>query len=127
MQWNDHSHFADLSFVYTDDPVSRTFKAGMLSTSQLENGETTFPRRGSPAECPLNLEQPAYHTPDVKAEQNSYLFSTQTVWLRNHNLIAKQLAHDCPHWNDERMFQVQLPLPDPFHSMFSPTLFIPCH
>ena len=103
MQWNNFSHYLDLGFIYSDDPVTRAFKHGLLSTSQLPNGERTFPRRTH--ECPLNYNEPTYFTPDDDAEQSSYLFSAQTIWLRNHNWLAERLAHECSHWDDERMFQ----------------------
>ena len=107
-QWNDNSHFLDMDFVYANaanNPASRRFKRGLLATSRLANGELTFPRRKSSSSCPLNYDEPAYVTPDDDAEQNSYLFSAETLWLRNHNWLADGLARECSHWDDERLFQ----------------------
>jgi peroxidase len=42
---------------------------------------------------------------DPRAEDNSILTSIHTVWLREHNLIARKLAEVNPCWDDEMLYQ----------------------
>ena len=37
--------------------------------------------------------------------EQTVLAITHTLFVRQHNLIAKELAHINPHWNDETLFQ----------------------
>ena len=36
------------------------------------------------------------------------LVAMHTLWMRQHNRLARQLAEINPHWNDEQIFQVCL-------------------
>jgi peroxidase len=42
---------------------------------------------------------------DVRANENSALTSMHTLWAREHNLIADQLADDNPELTDEQLYQ----------------------
>jgi hypothetical protein len=35
------------------------------------------------------------------------LVAIHTLWMRQHNRIARQLSDINPHWNDEQLFQVK--------------------
>jgi hypothetical protein len=36
------------------------------------------------------------------------LVAMHTLWMRQHNRVARQLADINPHWNDEQLFQVKM-------------------
>ena len=46
-----------------------------------------------------------YLTGDKRAEDNSVLTSFHTLWLREHNRIARELAETNPSWQDEKLYQ----------------------
>jgi len=42
---------------------------------------------------------------DPRVNEQTLLATIHTLWVRNHNLLAKELAIVNPHWNDETLFQ----------------------
>ena len=44
-------------------------------------------------------------TGDFRVNQTPDLAVTQTIFLRQHNLLVADLARINPHWNDERLYQ----------------------
>jgi peroxidase len=44
-------------------------------------------------------------TGDARVNQTPDLAITQTIFLRQHNLLVAELASINPHWDDERLFQ----------------------
>lgn len=42
---------------------------------------------------------------DDRANENLALTSLHTLLLREHNRLARALAHLNPHWNGERLYQ----------------------
>ena len=42
---------------------------------------------------------------DVRANEQLNLIVMHTVWMREHNQIAKQLQFHNPTWEDEQLFQ----------------------
>ncbi|KAH6922552.1 hypothetical protein HPB50_015529 [Hyalomma asiaticum] len=43
---------------------------------------------------------------DVRTNQHPGILSLQTLWVREHNRIARKLACINPHWDDQQVFQV---------------------
>ncbi|KAH6922756.1 hypothetical protein HPB50_018800 [Hyalomma asiaticum] len=43
---------------------------------------------------------------DSRANQQPGILSMQTLWVREHNRIARRLACINPHWEDEELFLV---------------------
>ena len=42
---------------------------------------------------------------DSRANEQPGLTAYHTVWVREHNRLAKELKYLNPHWNDERLYQ----------------------
>jgi peroxidase len=110
--------YFDLSQVYGSSQVVadalRTFSGGLLKTSpgnMLPYDNTTY---FTPAQITaLNMENDAEAVPesqlfaagDVRANENLELTALQTLFVRNHNMIAGELAKDHPTWTDEQLYQ----------------------
>ena len=66
---------------------------------------------------PLKLEDPnegcirpsedvyCFLAGDPRVNEQTLLAMTHTLFVRNHNILAKELAAVNPHWNDETLFQ----------------------
>ena len=46
-----------------------------------------------------------FATGDIRGNENVELTALQTLFLRNHNLIASELGKEHPTWNDEQLYQ----------------------
>jgi hypothetical protein len=94
-QTTDITSWIDGSMVYGSDKATadslRTFVKGQLKTTA---GNML------PTDSAGN-----YLAGDVRANENIELTSMQTLFMREHNRIAAQLAHDNPTWTDEQIYQ----------------------
>ena len=104
-QLNQITHWIDASNVYGSLPEEekelRAFKNGLLR----EGNETgTLPEDPNPRlECPGTT--PCFRGGDLRANEQVVLTVMHTIFLREHNRIAKQLGALNPQWDDERIFQ----------------------
>lgn len=110
--------YFDLSQVYgsTQDVADalRTFTGGLLKTSagnMLPYDNTTY---FTPAQITaLNMANSSQAVPesalfaagDVRANENIELTVLETLFVRNHNLIASKLGKEHPAWTDEQLYQ----------------------
>lgn len=100
-QINTVSGYLDLSIVYgsTAEVADslRTFRKGLLKES--DDGKHHLPPCGAdgPNYC--------YKTGDVRANQQIYLASCQTLFMREHNRLCAKLAELNPNWSDETLYQ----------------------
>ncbi len=122
-QTNVITSYLDLSQVYgssqTVSNALRTFSGGLLKTSpgnMLPYDNTNY---FTPDQITaLNMadsgplpESSIYAAGDVRANENTELTSLTTLFVRNHNEIATQLATQNPvlygftSWNDENLYQ----------------------
>jgi peroxidase len=82
----------------------RTFEGGKLATSAGNLGpldNTDLPN----ALGPSRDKEQFFLFGDVRGNQQAGLTAMQTLWLREHNYIADQLATAHPDWTDEQIFQ----------------------
>lgn len=94
-QINEITAFIDGSVIYgSSQEVAdslRTFQGGLLKTSDgdlLPYGDDGFFLAG-----------------DIRANENAALTSMQTIWMREHNRIATELAMHNPDLTDEELYQ----------------------
>jgi hypothetical protein len=114
-QINSVTSFIDGSQVYGSDAVTadklRTHSGGLLKTSAGDllplNNSATFPTGTLPMANDANIvpENQLFAAGDVRANENIELTAMQTLFVREHNRIAGQLAKDHPDWNDEQLYQ----------------------
>ncbi|WAR22964.1 PERC-like protein [Mya arenaria] len=106
-QLNQITHYLDGSAIYgsSDDEIRdlRTLTGGLLKTSS-NNLLPTAPTTGTG--CILTTStRPCFKAGDVRVNQQPMLMSMHTVWVREHNRLARGLALLNPTWDDERLFQ----------------------
>jgi hypothetical protein len=117
-QVNAVTSYLDLSNVYgsTQEVASalRTFSGGLLKTSPGNmlpyDNLTYFTQDQIDA---LNMANDSQAVPesslfaagDVRANENVELTALQTLFVRNHNLIAGELQKEHPTWTDEQLYQ----------------------
>jgi hypothetical protein len=94
-QITDITSWIDGSMVYGSDKATadslRTFVKGQLKTSA--------------GNLPQTDASGSFVAGDVRANENIELTSMQTLFLREHNRIAAQLARENPIWTDEQLYQ----------------------
>jgi peroxidase len=94
-QITDITSWIDGSMIYGSDKATadslRSFVKGQLKTTA---GNML------PADADGN-----YLAGDVRANENIELTSMQTLFMREHNRIAAQLARENPSWTDEQIYQ----------------------
>jgi peroxidase len=104
-QINMVTHWLDASPLYGSDIETatslRTFSNGFLKFDKANTLYFTLPFRPEKNQnCSINC----YSAGDSRAEENIYLTAVQTIWLREHNRIARSLARINRNWNDEKIF-----------------------
>ena len=107
-QINAITAFIDGSAVYGSD------KATAMRLRTGENGELhitdqgMLPKNISGVEManPIGLAPEELHSAgDVRANENPALLAMHTLWVREHNAQARQLANDHSEWTDEEIYQ----------------------
>jgi hypothetical protein len=117
-QVNADTSYVDLSQVYGSSQIVadalRTFHGGLMKTSPgglLPYDNTTY---FTPAQiAALNTANDAHQVPtsslfaagDVRANENIELTAIQTLFVRNHNRLARELHDLHPDWSDEQLYQ----------------------
>ncbi|XP_028406279.1 peroxidasin-like isoform X2 [Dendronephthya gigantea] len=114
-QMNQITSYLDASNVYgsSRDEVEHlrdlSNDNGLLKTGMDKNGKPLLPfNDGSPIECLKSEKEspiPCFLAGDHRANEQLGLLSMHTIWMREHNRIAKQLRVLNPNWNGEKIFQ----------------------
>ncbi|XP_075730448.1 chorion peroxidase [Rhipicephalus microplus] len=86
----------------------RLLRSGLLK-EQLVNDSRLLPASSRPRidQCSkLKEGRFCFEAGDRRLNQNSGLLLMHTMWFREHNRVARKMAHINPHWDDEQLFQV---------------------
>lgn len=121
---NNSTSWLDLSPIYgsTQDISDRlrAFQDGLLRTSSYsvvagppgtppiiyDNFPPSKAVTGLPIDTAINAADADIPTSgDNRVNENISLFSIHTMWLRNHNRLARNLKKVHPTWDDEKLFQ----------------------
>ncbi|MCA9079730.1 MAG: peroxidase [Planctomycetaceae bacterium] len=104
-QLNQITAFIDGSVVYGSDDIRaaelRTFEGGHLKTS---DGDL-LPFNTAGLDNAGGTSDTLFLAGDVRANENVLLSSMQTLWVREHNRIADELAARDPSLTDEQLYQ----------------------
>ena len=104
-QLNQITHWVDASNVYGSQPADekelRAFHHGLLKEGTIPN---TLPEDPHPElDCPGST--PCFRAGDFRVNEQVALTVMHTIFLREHNRIAKKLQRLNPSWNDEKIYQ----------------------
>ena len=107
-QINGITAFIDASMVYGSDSIRantlRTLSGGQLKTSA--NDLLPFNTYGLPNANDTGLPpESLFLAGDVRANEQLGLTCLHTIFVREHNRQAAQLAINHPTWNDEQLYQ----------------------
>ncbi|XP_037780731.1 chorion peroxidase-like [Penaeus monodon] len=110
-QINQVTSYIDASNVYGSDDHEmaqlRLWEAGMLKYKPVRFRKPLLPpldhfEEGECRENSRNLH--CFQAGDLRVNEQPALTSMHTLWLREHNRLATELADVNPHWNDDRLF-----------------------
>ena len=119
-QMNQITHLHDASNVYGSDEDEsgelREYRGGLLRTYS-RGGATEkglLPQEEGEAEaeeCEISRflqrsqDRKCFKAGDSRSNEQPGLTAFHTVWLREHNRLARELAYLNPHWDDEKLYQ----------------------
>ncbi|RWS22747.1 chorion peroxidase-like protein [Leptotrombidium deliense] len=107
-QLNQVTAYLDGSAVYGSTAEQtqqlREFSGGRLKVSQI-NGEEFLPFAGNDTACAAPQGQHCFLAGDGRVNVQLGLTVMQTLWLKEHNRIARLLSSINKQWNDETLFQ----------------------
>ncbi len=113
-QINQVTSFIDGSTIYGSSKEEaenlRTFSLGQLKVQYNENFDELLPADQNGLDCRDDLgvageKQRCFKSGDVRVNEHPGIAAMHTLWVRQHNRLAAQLADLNPHWNDEQIFQ----------------------
>lgn len=104
-QMNQNTHYLDGSMIYGSNAMKaaslRKMARGKLLTVS-ENGEEYLPISVGPQSEKSAI---GYRSGDPRANQHPHQTAMYTLWVRQHNRLAKELSRINPQWDDERLYQ----------------------
>ena len=102
-QINRITHFVDASMIYGSNKETekalRRFTGGMLKTTGTGKGDLPFSAKTDARGDPL------FMAGDERVNEHTGLVVIHTLFLREHNRIAKELSKINPCWGDEEIYQ----------------------
>lgn len=126
-QVNDLTSYIDASNVYGSDTKLannlRFFKGGLLKQGGRLNtlkGNLPFQE-----ETPDNSALPFFVAGDTRSNEQIGLTIMHTIWMREHNRIARQLMRINRCWGDERLYQETRKIVGAMHQVIVYEEFLP--
>ena len=115
-QMNQLPSYLDASQVYGyDDDLARDLRNLQNDRGLLREGAALPGRKamlpyasGQFVDCrrnPLESSINCFVAGDIRANEQVGLLAMHTIWLREHNRIARKLGEFNPHWNGEKIYQ----------------------
>jgi hypothetical protein len=105
LQVNEITAFIDGSVIYGSDHVRaselRLFSGGLLKTSVGD----LLPFNDAGLENAGGTSNSLFLAGDVRANENAALCAMQTLWVREHNRVARRISAGKPSLSDEQVFQ----------------------
>ena len=108
-QINDLTSFIDGSMIYGSNEelakAVRAFRGGLLLTGPpFPVRQPSLPvDKENRIQCPNRMD--CFLCGEVRCNEQFSLTVMHTIWVREHNLCAKNLARINPFWDDERLYQ----------------------
>ncbi|VVC41836.1 Hypothetical protein CINCED_3A019850 [Cinara cedri] len=106
-QLNQATHYLDASMVYGSSGKQmlslRKKSRGLLLTYTSDEHMDYMPLTNGSSACQSGAT--CYKAGDIRVNAQPHLTAMHTLWMREHNRVANQLAIINPHWDDERAFQ----------------------
>ena len=115
---NATTAFIDGSGVYgPDETRAKWLRTGSSGKLKMSSGgmlpyNTVDGEKDSPIDplapmmaMPFSYVKKYYVAGDVRANENPFLTSIHTLFVREHNRLCDKLAKDHPDWNDEKIYQ----------------------
>ncbi len=106
-QINDLTSYIDASNVYgSTDKVATSLR--LMSAGLLKQGGRSQSAKGNlpvQEDTPDFTDVPFFDAGDIRVNEQIGLTIMHTLWMREHNRIARKLAQINPCWNDEQLYQ----------------------
>jgi peroxidase len=108
-QLNTITSYLDGSMIYGSDATRaaalRTFSGGLLKTSTGNLLPLNTAGLANDNATHQTADSQLFLAGDVRANENIELTALQTLFVREHNRLATQIAKANPKWTDEQIFQ----------------------
>ncbi|KAI1303198.1 Peroxidasin -like protein [Halotydeus destructor] len=111
-QINQVSSFLDGSTIYGSSEEEaqslRTFKGGEIKSQRVtRNGKTRelLPAIDNVQDCRSQDKAKCFKSGDIRVNENMGLTLMHTLFMREHNRIARNLGKMNSHWDDEQIFE----------------------
>lgn len=109
-QLNMLTSYVDASQVYGSDGAKevslRAFTKGLMKVSSgIHRNRTFLPHLNDPSCKDNNAAKQCFNAGDSRVNNNLCLASLHTIFIREHNRIAEELAKLNSGWDDQRLFE----------------------
>ena len=108
-QINQVTSFIDGSTIYgsskSEAEELRTFSKGQMKIQRDPSGDELLPADDNDLDCRMHESKKCFKAGDVRVNEHPSIAALHTLWLRQHNRVARELTDINPHWNDEQTYQ----------------------